>query len=47
MPDKDSERLFGRLLTSGRLEGFLKDWEKARETPGYVFAPVPARNPAR
>jgi len=31
--------------TARGLEGFLKDWEKAREKPGDVFEPASARSP--
>jgi transaldolase len=45
MPYKVFEQLFKHPLTDRGLEGFLKDWEKAREVLGDVFAPAPARNP--
>ncbi len=45
MPYKVFEQLFKHPLTDRGLEGFLKDWEKAREILGDVFEPVPARNP--
>src|ERR1700674_5645346 len=41
------EQLFKHPLTDRGLEGFLKDWERARETLGDVFEPVIARNPKR
>jgi len=44
MPYKVFEQLFKHPLTDRGLEGFLKDWEKARETLGDVFEPVSARN---
>jgi transaldolase len=47
MPFKVFEQLFKHPLTDRGLEGFLKDWEKARETLGDVFAPAAARNVAR
>jgi transaldolase len=47
MPFKVFEQLFKHPLTDKGLEGFLKDWEKARETLGDVFAPASARNAAR
>ena len=47
MPYKVFEQLFKHPLTDRGLEGFLKDWEKARETLGDVFEPVAARNPKR
>jgi transaldolase len=47
MPFKVFEQLFKHPLTDRGLEGFLKDWEKARETLGDVFEPVSARNGAR
>jgi transaldolase len=47
MPYKVFEQLFKHPLTDRGLEGFLKDWEKARETLGDVFEPAPARNPSR
>ena len=47
MPYKVFEQLFKHPLTDRGLEGFLKDWEKARETLGDVFEPAPARNPTR
>ncbi len=47
MPYKVFEQLFKHPLTDRGLEGFLKDWEKARETLGDVFESAPARNPSR
>jgi transaldolase len=47
MPYKVFEQLFRHPLTDRGLEGFLKDWEKARETLGDVFEPAAARNPTR
>jgi transaldolase len=47
MPFKVFEQLFRHPLTDRGLEGFLKDWEKARETLGDVFATATARNAAR
>ncbi len=44
MPYKVFEMLFKHPLTDRGLEGFLKDWEKARATLGQVFEPVAARN---
>jgi transaldolase len=47
MPYKVFEQLFKHPLTDRGLEGFLKDWEKARETLGDVFASASARNSGR
>jgi transaldolase len=47
MPYKVFEQLFKHPLTDRGLEGFLKDWESARETLGDVFKPVAASNPKR
>jgi transaldolase len=47
MPYKVFEQLFKHPLTDRGLEGFLKDWEKARETLGDVFETPSARNPKR
>jgi transaldolase len=44
MPYKVFEMLFKHPLTDRGLEGFLKDWEKARETLGDIFEPAAARN---
>ena len=46
-PYKVFEQLFKHPLTGRGLEGFLKDWEKARETPGDVCETAAARNPRR
>jgi transaldolase len=43
MPFKVFEQLFRHPLTDRGLEGFLKDWEKARETLGDIFEPAAAR----
>src|SRR5579862_3614736 len=42
MPYKVFEQLFRHPLTDRGLEGFLKDWEKARQTLGDVFAQASA-----
>ena len=47
MPYKVFEMLFKHPLTDRGLEGFLKDWENARETLGDIFEPAAARNPRR
>jgi transaldolase len=47
MAFKVFEQLFKHPLTDRGLEGFLKDWEKARETLGDVFKPVGASNQKR
>ncbi len=47
MPFKVFEQLFKHPLTDRGLEGFLKDWEKAREQLGDVFEPVSARKAVR
>jgi transaldolase len=47
MPYKVFEMLFKHPLTDKGLEGFQKDWEKARETVGDIFLPAAARNQAR
>lgn len=47
LPYKVFEQLFKHPLTDRGLEGFLKDWEKARETLGDVFEPASATNPKR
>jgi transaldolase len=47
MPYKVFEQLFKHPLTDRGLEGFLKDWEKARETLGDVFETASARSPKR
>jgi transaldolase len=46
MPNKVSDQLFKHPLTERGLEGFLEDWEKARETLGEVFQPAAPRDPA-
>jgi transaldolase len=43
MPYKVFDQLFKHPLTDRGLAGFLKDWEKARETLGDVFQPSVAR----
>ncbi len=45
MPYLAFVQLFKRALTCRALEGFLRDWEKAREMMGDVFVPAAARNP--
>src|SRR3984957_17065502 len=47
MPFKVFEQLFKHPLTDRGLEGFQKDWEKARETLGDVFEPASARSQSR
>jgi transaldolase len=47
MPYKVFEMLFKHPLTDRGLDGFLKDWEKARETLGDVFKPMSAGVPSR
>ena len=47
MPFKVFEQLFKHPLTDRGLEGFLKDWEKAREQLGDIFEPAPARKAVR
>ena len=44
MPYKVFEQLFRHPLTDQGLEGFLKEWEKAREALGDVFETARARN---
>lgn len=46
MPFKTFEQLFRHPLTDRGLEGFLKDWEKAREVLGDIV-PAAARKAAR
>ena len=46
MPYKVFEQLFRHPLTDRGLEGFLKDWEKARQTLGDIFQPAAARRQA-
>jgi transaldolase len=43
MPFKVFEQLFKHPLTDRGLEGFLKDWEKAREVLGDIVEPAVAR----
>jgi transaldolase len=43
MPFKVFEQLFKHPLTDRGLEGFLKDWEKAREVLGNIVEPATAR----
>jgi transaldolase len=43
MPFKVLEQLFHHPLTDRGLEGFLKDWEKARATLGNILDPAVAR----
>jgi transaldolase len=47
MPFKVFEQLFKHPLTDRGLDGFLKDWEKAREQLGDIFEPAPARKAVR
>jgi transaldolase len=47
MPFKVFEQLFRHPLTDRGLEGFLKDWEKARETLGEIAEPAAARKAGR
>jgi len=47
MPYKVFEMLFKHPLTDRGLEGFLKDWEKARETLGDVFQTAAPGNAKR
>ena len=47
MPFKVFEQLFKHPLTDRGLEGFLKDWEKAREQLGDIFEPAAARKAIR
>ncbi len=42
MPFKVFEMLFKHPLTDRGLEGFLKDWEKARQTLGEITQPLAA-----
>ncbi len=46
MPFKVFEQLFKHPLTDRGLEGFLKDWEKAREVLGEIVEPEAARKTA-
>ena len=47
MPFKVFEQLFKHPLTDRGLEGFLKDWEKAREVLGEIVEPTGARKGGR
>ena len=47
MPFKVFEQLFKHPLTDRGLEGFLKDWEKAREVLGEITEPAVARKGGR
>jgi transaldolase len=47
MPFKVFEQLFKHPLTDKGLEGFLKDWEKAREALGEVIPAAAARSGGR
>ncbi len=47
MPFKVFEQLFKHPLTDRGLEGFLKDWEKAREVLGEIVEPDVARKGGR
>ncbi len=47
MPFKVFEQLFKHPLTDRGLEGFLKDWEKAREVLGEIVEPTGARKAGR
>ncbi len=47
MPFKVFEQLFKHPLTDRGLEGFLKDWEKAREVLGDIVEPTVARKAGR
>lgn len=47
MPFKVFEQLFKHPLTDRGLEGFLKDWEKARQVLGEIIEPAKARNVGR
>jgi transaldolase len=47
MPYKVFEMLFKHPLTDKGLEGFQKDWEKAREAVGDIFLPAAARSQGR
>jgi transaldolase len=47
MPYKVFEMLFKHPLTDKGLEGFQKDWEKAREAVGDIFLPAVARTQSR
>jgi transaldolase len=47
MPFKVFEQLFKHPLTDRGLEGFLRDWEKAREVLGEITEPAVARKGGR
>jgi len=47
MPFKVFEQLFKHPLTDRGLEGFLKDWQKARETLGDIVEPEVVRKAGR
>ncbi len=47
MPFKVFEQLFKHPLTDRGLEGFLKDWEKAREVLGDIVEPAGVRKGGR
>ncbi len=47
MPFKVFEMLFHHPLTDKGLAGFLKDWEKARQTLGDIMSPAAARQAGR
>ena len=47
MPFKVFEQLFKHPLTDRGLEGFLRDWEKAREVLGEIAEPAVARKGGR
>ena len=47
MPFKVFEQLFKHPLTDRGLEGFLKDWEKARAVLGEIVEPAVARKGGR
>jgi hypothetical protein len=47
LPYKVFEKLLQSPLTDLGLEGFSKDWGKARETLGVVFETAAARDPGR
>ena len=47
MPFKVFEQLFKHPLTDRGLEGFLKDWEKARAVLGDIIEPAVARKGGR
>ena len=47
LPFKVFEQLFKHPLTDRGLEGFLKDWEKARVQLGDIFEPAAARKAIR